>query len=305
PSTPGTALRYSPAILRAFNPCVNGDCKHNFSAFAATPKRKRKRGRRGGVIERLKKRKFRPFLPSIVFGNCQSLNNKLEELQANTKWCKTYGEASVICVTETWFNEGTTADGTTIDGFSIFRGDRKGEGCKTRGGGVCLYVNHRWANPNNSHIKLTACSPNLDILTVHVRPFYLPIEFSSNVFNVVFIPLNANDSDVTEQLVSIVQEQEDRWPDAAVYVLGDFNHVMLRDHLPHFSQHVTVPTRKEKTIDLCYSNTPDSHKSYQLPCLGDSDHNMVHICPKYRPTLKTESTTTKTVQKWNAEQKTL
>ncbi|GFS00980.1 endonuclease domain of the non-LTR retrotransposon LINE-1 [Elysia marginata] len=100
------------------------------------------------------------------------------------------------------------------------------------------------------------------------------------VFNVVYIPPNANDSDVTEQLVSIVQEQEDRWPDAAVYVLGDFNHVTLRDHLPHFSQHVTVPTRKEKTIDLCNSNTPDSYKSYQLPCLGDSDHNMVHICPK-------------------------
>ncbi|GFS24505.1 endonuclease domain of the non-LTR retrotransposon LINE-1, partial [Elysia marginata] len=188
-----------------------------------------------------------------------------------------------------------------MDGFSIFRGDRKGEGCKTRGGGVCLYVNHRWANPNNSHIKLTACSPNLEILTVNIRPFYLPREFSNIVYNVVYIPPNANDSDVTEQLVNIVQEQEDRWPDAAAYVLGDLNHVTLRDHLPHVSQHVTVPTRKEKTIDLCYCNTPDSYKSYQLPCLGDSDHNMVHICPKYRPTLKTESTKTKTVQKWNAD----
>ncbi|GFS21549.1 ReO_6 protein [Elysia marginata] len=121
-----------------------------------------------------------------------------------------------------------------------------------------------------------------------MRPLYLPREFSNIVFNVVYIPPNANDSDVTEQLVSIVQEQEDRWPDAAVYVLGDFNHVTLRDHLPHFSQHVTVPTRKEKTIDLCYSNTPDFYKSYQLLCLGDSDHNMVHIIMSK-------------IQKWNAD----
>ncbi|GFR74907.1 endonuclease domain of the non-LTR retrotransposon LINE-1 [Elysia marginata] len=121
---------------------------------------------------------------------------------------------------------------------------------------------------------------------ISIRPFYLPREFSNIVFNVVYIPPNANDSDVTEQLVSIVQEQEDRWSDAAVYVLGDFNHVTLRDHLPHFSQHVTVPTRKEKTIDLCYSNTPDSYKSYQLPCLGDSDHKMVHIMSKVQTNVK-------------------
>lgn len=45
--------------------------------------RKRKRGRRGGVRQRLRRRGFRRLpLPSIILGNVQSLRNKIDELQA-------------------------------------------------------------------------------------------------------------------------------------------------------------------------------------------------------------------------------
>ena len=42
--------------------------------------RARKRGKRGGVRVRNRKWGFKPFLPSAIIGNVQSLQNKLDEL---------------------------------------------------------------------------------------------------------------------------------------------------------------------------------------------------------------------------------
>lgn len=44
--------------------------------------------------------------------------------------------AYVGCVTETWFNENMTSNCVHVDGFSLYRKDRK----KRKGGGVCIYV---------------------------------------------------------------------------------------------------------------------------------------------------------------------
>ncbi len=59
--------------------------------WAARPrKRRRKRGKRAGVLVRLRRRAFRPPLPTILLANVQSLDNKLCELRAashtNEKW---------------------------------------------------------------------------------------------------------------------------------------------------------------------------------------------------------------------------
>ncbi len=45
-------------------------------------KRSRKRGKRAGVLVRLRRRAFRPPLPTILLANVQSLDNKLCELRA-------------------------------------------------------------------------------------------------------------------------------------------------------------------------------------------------------------------------------
>ena len=47
------------------------------------------------------------------------------------------------------------------------------------------------------------------------------------------------------------------------------------------------PTRNERTIDLAYSNVAEAYKCTPLPPLGDSDHNIISLMPKYRPILKT------------------
>ncbi len=49
-------------------------------------KRSRKRGKRAGVLVRLRRRAFRPPLPTILLANVQSLDNKLCELRARISY---------------------------------------------------------------------------------------------------------------------------------------------------------------------------------------------------------------------------
>ena len=65
----------------------------------------RKRGRKGGLRARLKRRMFRPPLPTVVLGNVRSLSNKTEELQGNAKFLCEYKDSCVMCFTETWLTD--------------------------------------------------------------------------------------------------------------------------------------------------------------------------------------------------------
>ncbi len=55
--------------------------------WAARPKkRKRKRGKRAGILIRLRRHAFRPPLPTILLANVQSLDNKLCEVRAHISY---------------------------------------------------------------------------------------------------------------------------------------------------------------------------------------------------------------------------
>ena len=62
-------------------------------------------------------------------------------------------------------------------------------------------------------------------------------------------------------------------------IVGDFNKASLSSRL---HQHVTITTRDNNKLDLCYTNKPDAYKSYKLPPLGSSDHNAVQLIPTYQ-----------------------
>ncbi len=53
-----------------------------FVWVAKSRRRRRKRGKRDGVLVKLRRRAFRPPLPTILLANVQSLDNKLCELRA-------------------------------------------------------------------------------------------------------------------------------------------------------------------------------------------------------------------------------
>ncbi|KAK0133035.1 hypothetical protein N1851_031594 [Merluccius polli] len=106
--------------------------------------RQRRRGRRGGIRQRLRRRGNRPPLPSLLLSNVRSLRSKMEELRVNSKICFEYRESSVMVFTETWLHQDIPDSLIRLDGFSLIRADRTELSGKSRGGGVCLFVNDSW-----------------------------------------------------------------------------------------------------------------------------------------------------------------
>ena len=83
-------------------------------------------------------------LPDITFSNVRLLSNKMTELAALVKYDRDYRQCSLICVTESWLTEEST--GIDLDGFTIIRFDTDKEKTeKSVGGGLCSFVNNRWA----------------------------------------------------------------------------------------------------------------------------------------------------------------
>ena len=79
-----------------------------------------------------------------------------------------------------------------MEGFSLFRSDRTKDSGKKNGGGVCLFVNEKWCHRNNMSLKHKVCTPNVELLTVSVRPYYIPREFSHVFVSTVYMPPSAN-----------------------------------------------------------------------------------------------------------------
>ncbi len=127
-------------------------------AKARRRRRRRKRGKRAGVLVRLRRRAFRPPLPTILLANVQSLDNKLCELRARISYQRETRDCCVICLTETWMSAMVPDSAIELTGFSVHRSDRTEELTgKSRGGGVCFYINNSWCNERNIHsIKSSA-----------------------------------------------------------------------------------------------------------------------------------------------------
>ncbi|KAK7921866.1 hypothetical protein WMY93_008768 [Mugilogobius chulae] len=107
-------------------------------------RRLRRRGRRGGIRQRLRRRRNKPPLPSILFSNARSLRNKVDELRINTRLCHEYRESCLLVYTETWLQEDDPDQLAQVQGFVLVRQDRKISSGKSRGGGICVFINERW-----------------------------------------------------------------------------------------------------------------------------------------------------------------
>ena len=298
-------IKYSSAMLRSLNTVNTFSCNQLFVNIPHAIKR-RKRGRRGGVRARTRRRKNRPVLPVIVTGNTQSLNNKLDELQTCARFLNEYRETSLICISETWFKvpPGTSSASLDIDyNFTLVRSDRTCAVDKDGGGGVCLYVSERWCHPNNIHVREQICTPDIELLSTTIRPYYLPREFPKITVLVTYIPGEGNFNVAKDVIWNEVNSVLNKSPDGVIIITGDFNHCTLDDTLPLFKQVVTCPTRKDKTLDLCYINVPDAYKCKQLPPLGKSDHNMVHLSPTYKPKIKSMKPLKKIINIWDESAK--
>ncbi len=271
-----------------------------WSARPRRKKRSRKRWKRAGVLVRLRRRAFRPPLPTILLANVQSLDNKLCELRAHISYQRETRDCCVICLTETWMFTMVPDSAIELTGFSVHRSDRMEELTgKSRGGGVYFYINNSWCDERNLHSIKSLCSPDLEFHTLLCRPFWLPREFTAIIITAVYIPPQVNTDQALKELYGNMSEQETTHPDAAFVVTGDFNKASFRTIAPKYFQHITINTRGNCVLDHCYTPFRDAYKSLPRPPFGKSYHSSVLLLPAYRQKLKCEAPALRTVQCWS------
>ena len=239
--------------------------------------RKRQRGKRAGRNRKATLQRKLP-LPSIVLANARSINNKVDELDGLIKFHYAYKNASAIALTETWLHSTIDDNHIAFDGFDVYRADRDPDASnKSRGGGCLWLIRKSWCTNTTVHRRYQ--SKDLELLHLRCRPHYLPREINViNLFN-VYIPPDADKTLASELIEDFVDDCLIKHPDSATIIVGDFNKAKLSSSL---HQHVTINTRENSQLDLCYTNIPGAYKSYKLPPLGSSDHNAVQLIPIYQ-----------------------
>ncbi|XP_068680297.1 uncharacterized protein [Montipora foliosa] len=190
-------------------------------------------------------------------------------------------DVDLACITEPWLKD-RIADGVIhIPGFSIIRRDRE----VVEHGGVCLYMKEGYSKYHV--IDRLKCCEEHKILWVHLRPRRLPRGYSCLIIAIVFHsdPSAENDNNITNHLSSSLTLIESIYPDCALVVCGDFNHLnlqLIKNHY-HLKQIVKVPTRKNAVLDLILMNLAGHYANPEaFPPFGLSDHNTVLAAPMIR-----------------------
>ncbi len=173
---------------------------------------------------------------------------------------------AVLCLTDTWLNCNMPDSAFQIDGLQLFRADRDHRSGKTRGGGLCVYVNEGWFT--NCGLVNSYCSEAIELMTVKCRPYYLPREFTAVFITIVYIAPGVNANEALQELHETISSLQIKHPEAFYVVAGDFNHVKLTDILSSFYQHVTIPTRGDNTLDCVYTNIHGTYRALPRPPLG-------------------------------------
>lgn len=155
-------------------------------------------------------------------------------------------------------------------------------------------VNSFWAT--DAFILNTHCTPALELLTIKVKPFYLPREFSSVILTVVYIPPQAAKTQALGELYEIINGLENTHPDAAFIVLGDFNRANMIG--TKFYQHISLPTKGEQILNHCYTPFKDSYKPFLHPAFDKADHSAILLLPAHKQRLKQEKLFRKNIYKW-------
>ncbi|KAJ8406684.1 hypothetical protein AAFF_G00296000 [Aldrovandia affinis] len=89
-------------------------------------------------------------------------------------------------------------------------------------------------------------------------------------------------------------------PGGFLTINGDFNHAKLPKTMTGFTQYVKFRTRENMILDMMYANVKEAYSSSALP-LGTSDHNLIRLVPTYKPVVRCQPVTTRTVQLWLGE----
>lgn len=155
-------------------------------------------------------------------------------------------------LTETWLRPEMPSLLIEVQGFSFIRADRSASSGKSRGGGICVFVNGRWCS--HTTVKSTVCNPDIELLCLSLRPFYLPREFGNILICVVYVPPSGKAANAVSVIRDCIQVQLQHTPGAPVFILGDLNQCKMESALSGYEQYVKDNTRHNKILDKCYGN---------------------------------------------------
>ncbi len=170
---------------------------------------RRKRGKRAGVLVRLRRCPLRPLLPTILLANVQSLDNKLCELRVRISYQRETRDCCIICLTESWMSAMVPDSVIELTGFTVHRSDRTKELTgKSSGGGICFYINNSWCDERNLRSIKSFCSPDLEFQMLLCRPFWLTREFTAIIITAVYIPPQANTDQALKELYGNIMSKK-------------------------------------------------------------------------------------------------
>ncbi|KAI4899972.1 hypothetical protein NFI96_015155 [Prochilodus magdalenae] len=121
-----------------------------------------------------------------------------------------------------------------------------------------------WLHQDIPDDNVSITCPDIELLAVGLRPYYLPREFSHVVVVAVYIPPSANPTSACDVTHSTIVRLQTQHPTAFIAISGDFNHVTIARTLSNFTQYVDCPTREERTLDLLYANVKDAYSCSAL-----------------------------------------
>ncbi|XP_035676231.1 uncharacterized protein LOC118415630 [Branchiostoma floridae] len=215
-------------------------------------------------------------MPGILLTNARSLLHKLDE------FCLTLSlnKIDIAAVTESWFSADLPEEVTSVDGYNLYRKDRRNR----RGGGIALYI----SNDIKAKLVDIAVPDNLECIWTQLQPQRTPRDVPVLYMGVLYHPPWANEKllqdETIQHLIHTLDTIRRKHPLAGIILCGDFNNLPIQPLLsshPELKQVVTGATRANSTLDLIITNV---HHQYHVPDiiapLGSSDHNCILWKPK-------------------------
>ncbi len=203
---------------------------------------------------------------SFFLTNARSLLPKVEDLEATMG----LNSVSLAFITETWLNDNIDDAAIHIPTYTVIRRDR----VSRIGGGVCAFVK------NHIHFKVLTelHEDEFETLWLHIRPRKLFRGFSCLIVCVAHNPPSCDSKAFIEHLITKLDLALAIYPNAGIFIVGDFNKCPISSLLRHFSlkQIVKNPTRNDVILDLILTNMSDFCPQVNVIApLGRSDHNSV------------------------------
>jgi hypothetical protein len=116
--------------------------------------------------------------PTPLNSASKSLDNKMTELLGRLNYQWDIKNCNILCFTVSWLNDDNT--NIQLSGYMMSRQYRTAPSGKTKGGGLCIFVNNSCCTTSKEVSSYSP--PEVEFLMISCRPHYLSREFSSIFF---------------------------------------------------------------------------------------------------------------------------